>query len=163
MTTPIITRNLSKEPPSSPRERLAGFVILKRTVDKCRARIDGTLGEYHYDCPLDNLLFSFKGITATELQTVVREAKSYEEVGAWLNANGTAKSAAQIQSWSEETEAASPIRNPEKRASFIQACSSLGLNPQMHTTFDWLLADDRETFRPKPGQPGQHNGQNHSH
>src|SRR3954447_7595669 len=86
MKTSIVTRDLAKEPPSSPRERLAGFVILKRTVDKCRARIDGTLGEYHYDCPLDNLLFSFKGITATELQTVVREAKSYEEVGAWLNA-----------------------------------------------------------------------------
>jgi len=25
----------------------------------------------------------------------------------------------------------------------------LGLNPQMNSTFDWLEADDRETFRRK--------------
>src|SRR4051812_11268096 len=109
MKIAISTRDLAKVAPASPRERVAGFVILKRTVDKCRAGIDGMIGEYHYDCPLDNLLFAFKGITAAELQTVVRDAKDYEEVGAWLQANGTKKTVAEIKSWSDETEAASPI------------------------------------------------------
>ena len=40
-------------------------------------------------------------------------------------------------------------RNPEKRSSFIESCSALGLNPPMSTTFDWLEADDRETFQRK--------------
>lgn len=31
----------------------------------------------------------------------------------------------------------------------LLACSELGLNPQMNTTFDWLEADDRESFRRK--------------
>ena len=46
-------------------------------------------------------------------------------------------------------EASSPIKNPEKRSYFIERCSELGLNPQMNSTFDWLEADDRESFRRK--------------
>jgi len=48
-----------------------------------------TLGEYHYDCPLDNQLFSFKGINGEQFKTAVQAAKNYEEVGIWLQANGT--------------------------------------------------------------------------
>ena len=153
MKTPIITKDLVKQAPHSPRERVAGFVIVKRAVDKCRAGMAGTPGEYLYDCPLDNLLFAFKGITGEEFQNAVRDSIYYEEVGAWLEASGTQKTAAEIKSWSEETEAASPMRNPEQRSFFIESCSALGLNPHMNSTFDWLEADDRETFRAKPVQP----------
>ena len=110
----------------------------------------GTLGEYRYDSPLDNLLFTFKGITSAEFQAAVQSSTHYEEVGAWLQANGTPKTAAEIESWSDETEAANPMRNPEKRSSFMQSCSVHGLNPWMNSTFDLLEADDRETFRAKP-------------
>jgi len=68
MTTPIIARDLTQQAPRSPRERIAGFAIASRAVDKSRASLAGTLGEYHYDCPLDNLLFSFKGITGEQFQ-----------------------------------------------------------------------------------------------
>jgi hypothetical protein len=155
MSTLIVTRNLAKESPHSPRARIAGFVIVNRAVDKCRAGIAGTLGEYIYDGPLDNLLFDFKGITSAEFQAVVQGAAHYEEVGAWLQANGTPKTAAEIESWSDETEAANPMRNPEKRSLFIQSCSVLGLNPRMNTTFEWLEAGDRDTFRAKPVQPAE--------
>ena len=46
-------------------------------------------------------------------------------------------------------EASSLMKIPEKRSYFIESCSALGLNPQMNSTFDWLEADDRETFRRK--------------
>jgi hypothetical protein len=150
MNTPIIARDLSKQAPHSPRERIAGFVIASRTTDKCRASLAGTLGEFHYDCPLDNMLFSFKGITGEQFKTAVAASTTYEEVGAWLQANGTAKTAAEIKTWSDEMEAGSPMKNPEKRSYFIESCSQLGLNPQMNTTFDWLEADDRATFRRRP-------------
>jgi len=77
MNVSIITRDLTKRP----RKRSAGFAIASRAVDKCRASLAGTLGEYHYDCPLDNMLFSFKGISrkqkmlhglAVEARVVVR-------------------------------------------------------------------------------------------
>ena len=87
MNAPNIARDLTKQAPHSPRERLAGFAIANRAVDKCRASLAGTLGEYHYDCPLDNMLFSFKGITGEQFKAAVQASTNYEEVGAWLQAN----------------------------------------------------------------------------
>jgi hypothetical protein len=147
MNTPIIAPDLTKQAPRSPRERLAGFVIANRAVDKCRASLAGTLGEYRYDCPLDNMLFSFKGITGEQFKTAVQASTNDEEVGAWLQANGTARTPAEIKAWSDDTEASSLMKNPEERSHFIESCSALGLNPQMNSTFDWLEADDRESFR----------------
>jgi hypothetical protein len=149
MTTPILARDLTQQAPHSPRDRVAGFAIADRTIDKCRASLAGTLGDYHYDCPLDNMLFSFKGINGEQFKTAVKAATNYEEVGAWLLANGTAKTPAEIKTWSDEMEAGSLMNVPEKRAYFIEACSEHGLNPETNTTFDWLEADDRASFKPK--------------
>jgi hypothetical protein len=149
MNTTIIDRDLTKQAPHSPRERIAGFAIASRAVDKCRASVAGTLGEYHYDCPLDNLLFSFKGVTGEQFKVAVQASKNYEDIGAWLQATGTTKTPAQIKAWSDEMEAGSPMKNPERRAFFIENCSKLGLNPETNTTFDWLEADDRASFRRK--------------
>jgi hypothetical protein len=95
------------------------------------------------------MLFSFKGITGEQFKTAVQASMNYEDVGAWLQANGTAKTPAEIMTWSDETEASSLMKIPDKRSYFIESCSALGLNPQMNSTFDWLEADDRETFRRK--------------
>jgi hypothetical protein len=147
MNTLIIDRDLTKQAPHSPRERIGGFAIACRAVDKCRASLAGTLGEYHYDCPLDNQLFSFKGITGDQFTTAVKAANNYDEVGTWLLANGTAKTGPEIEDWSDDQEADSLMNNPEKRAYFVEACQKLGLNPDKTTTFDWLEADDRFSFR----------------
>jgi hypothetical protein len=151
MNTPIIARDLTKQAPHSPRERIAGFAIARRAVDKCRASLAGTPGEYHYDCPLDNLLFSFKGINGEQFKAAVQAAKNYEDVGIWLQTNGTTKTPVEVKAWSDEMEAGSLMKNPAKRAFFMENCSRLGLNPEMNTTFDWLEADDRESFRRKSG------------
>jgi hypothetical protein len=148
MNTIIADQDLTKKAPHSPRNRIAGFAIASRTVDKCRASIAGKLGEYHYDCPLDNMLFGFKGIDGAQFKTAVQAAKNYEDVGAWLVANGTKKTPEEIKAWSDEVEAGSPMKNPEKRAYFIENCKKLGLDPEKSTTFDWLEADDRASFAP---------------
>ena len=147
MNNPIVTRDLNKKAPHSPRERIAGFVIARRAVDKCRATLAGTPGQYHYDCPLDNTLFSFKGITSEQFKAAVQASKTYEDIGAWLEVNGTPKTPVEIKAWSDELEASSLIKNPDKRDYFRRDCHRLGLNPETNTTFDWLEADDRESFR----------------
>jgi hypothetical protein len=149
MNTPIIARDLTKQPPNSPRQRIAGFVIASRAVDKCRASLAGTLGEYRYDCPLDKMLFSFKGITGEQFKALAQAATTYEEVGAWLLDNGTTKTPLEIKTWSDATEAGSPMKDPERRSRFIENCHQLGLNPQMNSSFDLLEADDRASFRDK--------------
>jgi hypothetical protein len=147
MNTPILDRNLTKQAPHSPRARVSGFAIADRTTDKCRASIAGTLGEYHYDCPLDNMLFSFKGINGEQFKTAVQAAKNYEDVGVWLLANGTKKTPSEIKTWSDEMEAGSMMKNPEKRAYFTEQCKKLGLDAEKSSTFDWLEADDRASFK----------------
>jgi hypothetical protein len=146
MSTPIIDRDLTKQAPHSPRERIGGFAIASRTVDKCRASLAGTLGEYHYDCPLDNVLFSFKGINGEQFKAAVRTAKTYEEIGNWLQANGTKKTTAEIKAWSDGVESESMMNDPKKRVYFIENCTKLGLKPETSTTFDWLEEDDRASF-----------------
>jgi hypothetical protein len=150
MNKPIRVRDLTKEAPHSPRERVAGFVIASRAVDKCRASLAGLQGDYHYDCPLDNLLFSFKGITGEQFKTAAQASTDYEEVGAWLVANGTAKTPLEIKTWSDQVEASSPMKDKERRKAFVESCSRLFLNPEMNSTFDWLEADDRASFPRKP-------------
>ena len=146
MSTTIVTRDLNKHAPHSPRERINGFVIATRAVDKCRASLAGKLGEYHYDCPLDNVLFSFKGITAKQFTRAVTTVSDYEKIGDWLQINGTPKTAAEIKAWSDGVEASSMNKDPEKRAYFVESCEKLGINPETSSTFDWLEADDRASF-----------------
>jgi hypothetical protein len=93
----IIVRDLTKEAPHSPHERLAGFAIASRAIDTCLASQARMPGEYHYDCPLDNRLFSFKGITGGQLKSAVQTASSHADIGAWLQANGRAKTPVEIK------------------------------------------------------------------
>jgi hypothetical protein len=153
MTYSINAPDLSKQAPTSPRTRVAGFVIAARTTDKCRASLAGTLGEYHYDCPLDRMLFDFKGIKAEDFTAAVQGAKTYEDVGAWLMTHGTVKTPAEIKAWSDEVEAGSLMKNPEKKGYFIESCHKIGLNPYTNSTFDWLEGDDRTTFSRKAMVP----------
>ena len=146
MKTRFAASDLTLQAPHSPRDRIGGFAIASRTVDKCRAELAGKLGEYHYDCPLDNVLFTFKGITGAQFKTAVQDSKTYDDIGIWLLANGTPKTPAEIKAWSDEVEAGSPMKDAEKRDSFINRCSKLGIVPETSTTFDWLEADDRASF-----------------
>ncbi|MEM7602441.1 MAG: DUF5069 domain-containing protein, partial [Verrucomicrobiota bacterium] len=86
MSQPIesIAPDLKHRYPRSPRETLGGFVIAARTLDKCRAVLAGTAGEYHFDCPLDNLLFDFTGITADEFKEKVSAGVSDDEFSSWI-------------------------------------------------------------------------------
>lgn len=87
MTSPIKSPapDLNTTFPRSPRVTLGGFVVAARTLDKCRAVLAGTAGEYHFDCPLDNLLFEFTGISADEFKAKVAEGGSDEAFAEWLS------------------------------------------------------------------------------
>jgi hypothetical protein len=61
--------------------------------------------------------------------------------------HGTEKTPPEIEDWSDDQEGNSLMKNPEKRAYFIEDCHRLGLDPNKTTTFDWLEADDRFSFR----------------
>jgi hypothetical protein len=143
MKRKITGKDLTKEPPRSPRIRVGGYAILGRTLDKCRALVAGDIGEYHFDCPLDNMLFGFKGVRGKDFKAQIEQGASDQEMVEWLNESGEKKTPAQINRWSEKVEAGSLHDDLEKREFFIERTRKLGLDPEKTTTFDWLEVDDR--------------------
>jgi hypothetical protein len=139
----VIGKDLTKEAPRSPRIRIGGYAILGRTIDKCRALVAGNIGEYHFDCPLDNMLFGFKGVKGADFKAQIENGASDEQVAEWLDANGEKKTPEEIKRWGEEVERSSLYDNPEKRDFFIEECKKLGLDPAKTTLFEWLEADDK--------------------
>jgi hypothetical protein len=140
------TKDLTKEPPRSPHERLGGYAILARTIDKARATVEGRIGEYHFDCPLDRMLFSFKGVDAQEFLRQVKNGKADEQLVIWMDESGVPKTPEEIEKWSDAVEEAKPYDDPDRREWFAEQCQPLGLGPKTTTLFDWLDADDHASF-----------------
>lgn len=99
---PIKSLDLTKEYPRSPRATVAGYVIAGRTLDKCRAVIAGTNGEYHYDCPLDNVFFDFTGISAEQFKDFVASGADDEAVAEWISAKAVQRPRIEIIKWNNE-------------------------------------------------------------
>lgn len=144
-------RDLSREAPRSPKLHLGGYAIMARMIDKGRATIAGTAGEYHFACPVDTLLFDFKGVKSHDVRELLESGATDREMLDWFNERGTPKTAAEIKAWSSEVEAISYFHHsdPEKRAWFIAECKKTGLDPTRATLFDYLEADDKQSFSKK--------------
>ncbi|HSH38666.1 MAG TPA: DUF5069 domain-containing protein [Chthoniobacterales bacterium] len=140
-------KDLTKESPRSPKERLGEYVILARTLDKCRALLWGNIGEYHFDCPLDNMLFGPMGINANEFKAEVERGATDEEMVKWMQTHSSMQSPEEVRAWSEQMMGANPYHNPEKRDWFVEQVSVYKLDPATTTLFDWLDVDDRESYK----------------
>ncbi|SDT98026.1 protein of unknown function [Verrucomicrobium sp. GAS474] len=143
----LSAKDLSAEAPRSPRVRIGEYAILARTLDKGRASLAGTLGEYLYGCPLDKKLFAFKGLTGhelNELTALLAGGADDGQIAAWLNTHGTPRTAEEVRAWSAAFEAERPGRDGS--AWFVSECLRLGLDPQQATTCDRMEEDDRQSF-----------------
>jgi hypothetical protein len=112
--------DLSSAFPRSPRETLGGYVIAGRTLDKCRAELAGTLGEYHFDCPLDNVFFDFAGITADQFRAVVASGASDEEIAEWIEENANQSDRHDVIRWNNELRATRPCDMPIELQEFLE-------------------------------------------
>ncbi len=136
-------KDLTKEAPRGPKTMVGGYVILGRTLDKCRALLGGEIGEYHFDCPLENMLFGWKRILGDNFKAAVAEGKSDEEMVKWVDEHGRPKSAEEKKQWIDEMMKATLYNDPEKRDYFIEETKKLGMDPATTTLFDWLEKDDK--------------------
>ena len=143
MKKQVTGKDLSMEAPRSPHIRVGGYAILGRTIDKCRALVAGNIGEYHFDCPLDNMLFGFKGVKGNDFKAQVEQGAGDEEIVEWLNQSGERKTPTEIKRWSDRMEASSLYDDLEKHDYFVKQTRKLGLDPEKTTTFEWLDVDDR--------------------
>jgi hypothetical protein len=146
MEQEVTSKDLTKEPPRSPKALVGGYPILGRTLDKCRALLAGNIGEYHFDCPLDNALFGWKRMSGDSFKAQVATGASDEAMVQWLESHGRPKTAEEKAKWAEAVTTTSYYNDPAKRENFIAETQKLGLDPAKATLFDWLEADDKASF-----------------
>ena len=94
--------DLTKGFPHSPHAMLAGYVLSKRAVDKCRAGLAGTIGEYHDDCPLDNIFLGFAGIKFADLKKFIATGADDAAVGKWIEKHAKKRPRIKIIKWNNE-------------------------------------------------------------
>lgn len=91
--------DLTTSYPRSVSDKIAGVVMLARTIDKAKAKAQGTLGEYHYNCPMDQAVFGFLGIDHEQCLATVTNAKNDAEIEAYAKTFAEKKSPAEIEAW----------------------------------------------------------------
>lgn len=79
-----LARDLRHEEPRSAYTELGGEPGAARTLDKCRATLCGTNGDYRFGCPLDQHFFHETGIDQDEFCRFVATGATDEEVGQWI-------------------------------------------------------------------------------
>lgn len=112
--------DLTKEFPRSPRETLGGYVLAARMLDKCRATLNGTNGEYHFDCPLDNIFLGFAEINAEELKNFVATGATDEEVAEWIRQHAKPREKAEIVQWNNDWRYKTINQLPERLQLFLE-------------------------------------------
>jgi hypothetical protein len=141
---PYPDADLRAHPPRSPQVMLGGLYFLARTIDKTRAKLQGTLGLYKVTPGISQYLFEWLGITEGDFTDAVREAKTDDDVVEWLLARvdrGTFR--AINQRLSERA-----IRDEDHFAQVLPRYPVLREYPQMRNWFEIFDLDDRWSFDP---------------
>jgi len=116
-------------------------------IDKCRATLAGTEGDYIYPCPMDQRLLDFAGITAEQFSKAVR-GKDDAAVGEWFKKTAKPHSIAEIEQWNEKFLARGPDTD-EKKTYFKQQRDAI--DPSRTDIISWadLLDLDEKRSVPK--------------
>jgi hypothetical protein len=140
--------NLTQRPPRSPRVRLGGYVVLARILDKGRAELAGTAGEYKYNNPGDYHWFRFTGITPEALKAELATGKGDGEMLAWIEQNAPHKRTPwEIHQWSAYFNERGPDGDVETLEFFAERAGEFSKNREdVKTWFDLLDLDDHVTF-----------------
>ena len=148
----ISAPDLTKRPPRSPHCRLGGYVILARLLDKGRAALAGTNGEFNYDAPLDQHLKDFLGFDFAALKEQLAAGKGDGEILEWVNANAKYKRAPwEIDAWSTFMTRRGPSGDVETLQYFAEYVAKFSKDREdVKTWFDLVDLDDHVAFGGKP-------------
>ncbi|MBV8149984.1 MAG: DUF5069 domain-containing protein [Candidatus Eremiobacteraeota bacterium] len=142
MTLAFPECDLREHPPRSPREMLAGLVLLPRTIDKARAQLQGTLGDYKIGPGLSAYLLEWLGIAEPDFLAAVAELRDDEKIGAWVRARSDPSAYAEINDRLLNRR----IRDDQHRADVLTRYPGLADRPDLWNWFEILDYDDALTF-----------------
>jgi hypothetical protein len=129
------------------RVKTEGYVHLARMIDKCRAVLAGTEGEYIYPCPMDDRLMEFAGITADQFTAVVKANPSDEAVVKWFTQKARAHPPAELEAWNRMM-LSRGASTPEKQAYFNKLRDAI--NSSRTDLTSWADLQDLEEGRNVP-------------
>lgn len=153
MSAPTISENvkhlakdLTRDYPRSPRAVLGGFVLAARMLDKCRAVLNGTQGEYHFNCPLDQQLLSFSGIDPQAFQDFVATGASDAEVDQWIRQNAKVQDRTEIVLWNNKMRDSRLSEMPPELQVFMEDYMAQYV-PEGKVVYHWFDIYDYEEKR----------------
>jgi hypothetical protein len=127
--------------------KMEGYVHLARMIDKCRAVLAGTEGEYIYPCPMDDRLMKFAEITADQFTATVKAAPSDETVVKWFTRTAKAHPSAELEAWNRMMLSRGPS-TPEKQKYFNKLRDAV--DPSRTDLTSWSDLQDLEEGRAVP-------------
>ncbi|MEK6533467.1 MAG: DUF5069 domain-containing protein [Nitrospirota bacterium] len=133
--------------PRSMRVKLEGYVHLARMIDKCRAVLAGTEGEYIYPCPMDERLLEFVEITSDQFTAAVKTNPADEVVAAWFRQTAKPHPTAELDEWNEKLLARGPS-SPESLEKFKKYRDAV--DPSRTDLTAWSDLQDLEEGRDVP-------------
>jgi hypothetical protein len=131
--------DLTKAVPRSVKDTsLGSIVMLARTTDKARAFSAGTVGEYHYNCGMDQKVLAFVGIDHEEFAKLA-SASDDAKLLAVLRERYLKKSPAEIARFNEDYLKLSPDKGSDSEKYFIDLRTKLAPDRTDITTWPDLL------------------------
>jgi hypothetical protein len=139
--------DLTQNYPRSVHEKLFDLVQIGRTIDKGKAAAHGNVGEYHYNCSMDQAVFGFLGIDHEALLDVIKNAKGDDEIYAYVKSFIDKKSPEEIARWNREWLTKKPTG--ESLEYFLQLRDQLAPDRTDVTSWADLLDLDEKRTVPK--------------
>lgn len=141
-----IAPDLTKDYPRSPRALFGGYVILGRMLDKCRAELNGTAGEYQYNIGMDRVFLEFAGLDAEEFRDFVGTGATDDEVIEWVQTHARAHSPAEIAAWNFALKCRRICELPPDRQAWVQEYLLAHVKPEIQekVIFNFDLLDAEE-------------------
>jgi hypothetical protein len=143
-TLPFPDCDLREHPPRAARAMLGGLYFLPRTIDKMRAKIQGTLGAYKIGPGISMYLFEWLGFTEVEFEELVRTGASDDEIVAWVHAHSDLAKYDEINDQLVNR----GIRDEEHRATMLPNYPILAERPDLRNWFEIFDLDDAWLFDP---------------
>jgi hypothetical protein len=141
--------DLTKTYPRSVKDKVAGVVMTARTIDKAKAKANGNVGEYNYDCPMDKAVFGFLGIDSEKFLDTVKNAPNDHAIDAYVQTFAAKKSAAEIEQFNSHFLEHAPDPGSDADKYFHELRDSVAPDRTDVTTWADLLDLDEKRDVPK--------------
>ncbi|MBV8425594.1 MAG: cupin domain-containing protein [Candidatus Eremiobacteraeota bacterium] len=135
--------DLRAHAPRPPREMLGGLVLLARTIDKVKAKTQGTLGAYKVTPGMSGYLFEGLEISEDDFTSAVLELRDDEKIAQWVRSKCDP---AKFSAINDKLNARG-FRDAEHRKTFVPRYPFLEQRLDITNFFDMMLEDDKLLFK----------------